>query len=66
MDIIDQVFGAANLEFEIPKLLDANDMDEPEELSVMTYISYFRQKDEVVHYHCVIYIENLLWSLVVT
>jgi len=46
-EIIDLVFEAASAEFQIPKLLDANDMDEPDELSVMTYVSYFRQKDEL-------------------
>lgn len=45
--MIDKVFEVAEAEFQIPKLLDANDMLSPDELSVMTYVSYFRQKDKL-------------------
>lgn len=37
----------ANIQFEIPVILDAEDIiaDPPDELSIMTYLSYFREYD---------------------
>jgi tryptophanyl-tRNA synthetase len=48
LEVLDKTFAIADDEFKIPKLLDATDMDNPDELSVMTYVSYFRQKDKVL------------------
>jgi hypothetical protein len=40
---------ARDLTFEIPQLIDANDMvsDHSDDLSVMTYVSYFRSGKEI-------------------
>eukprot|EP01087_Luapelamoeba_hula_P017398 TRINITY_DN547_c0_g1_i1.p1 TRINITY_DN547_c0_g1~~TRINITY_DN547_c0_g1_i1.p1 ORF type:complete len:2178 (+),score=469.78 TRINITY_DN547_c0_g1_i1:249-6782(+) len=45
-DKLELAFETALKEFKIPKLLDAEDMDEPDAQSIMSYVSYFRKKDK--------------------